>query len=258
MTSKVYVDFVTPVDAASLNDFNTATYVTTPANTAAIGVETAARIAADALLAPITSAALVTPNIGVASGTSLGLTSTLSATQVTSTVATGTPPLVVASTTLVANLHAATAELATTATTATTATNLSGGSFSVHKNGVAQSMSGGIYTLVTWGSERFDTNNTFSANRFTPQVAGKYLLTATIYVLLTTDTTSYIIYIYKNGVAYAKNQLTARGAASASLNISAICDANGSTDYFEIYAYFGDSPDIGGLSTDSFFSGTRV
>jgi hypothetical protein len=40
-------------------------------------------------------------------------------TQITSTVATGTPPLVVASTTEVANLKAATATLATTATTAT-------------------------------------------------------------------------------------------------------------------------------------------
>lgn len=37
-------------------------------------------------------------------------------TQITSTVATGTPPFVVASTTAVANLHAATATLATTAT----------------------------------------------------------------------------------------------------------------------------------------------
>jgi hypothetical protein len=44
-------------------------------------------------------------------------------TQITSTVATGTPPLVVASTTEVANLKAATATLATTATSATNATN---------------------------------------------------------------------------------------------------------------------------------------
>ncbi len=69
---------------------------------------------------------LVTPNIGVASGTSLAVTG-----QLTSTVATGTAPLVVSSTTQVANLNAATAGTATSATsatTATTATNLAGGS----------------------------------------------------------------------------------------------------------------------------------
>jgi len=44
-------------------------------------------------------------------------------TQITSTVATGTAPLVVASTTLVTNLHAAVADSATTATSATSATS---------------------------------------------------------------------------------------------------------------------------------------
>lgn len=97
--------------------------------------------------ADLISPTLVTPNIGVASGTSLALSgaisgaaisgttgtfsgaisgttgtfsSTASATQYTSTIATGTAPFVVASTTEVTNLKAATATLATTATTATT------------------------------------------------------------------------------------------------------------------------------------------
>lgn len=59
-----------------------------------------------------TSPTLVTPNIGAATGTSLSVSG-----QLTSTVATGTAPLVVSSTTTVANLKAATAGNADTVTT---------------------------------------------------------------------------------------------------------------------------------------------
>jgi hypothetical protein len=60
---------------------------------------------------------LVTPNIGAATGTSLSVSG-----QLTSTVATGTAPLVVTSTTPVANLS-----IGGNAATATTATNIAGG-----------------------------------------------------------------------------------------------------------------------------------
>jgi len=80
-----------------------------------------------------TSPTLITPNIGVATGTSLAATSSLTGETLVSTVATGTAPFTVASTTPVANLsiggNAATATLATTATTATNVTtnaNLTG------------------------------------------------------------------------------------------------------------------------------------
>ncbi|MBP6054234.1 MAG: hypothetical protein KA527_01230 [Cytophagaceae bacterium] len=64
-----------------------------------------------------TSPSLVTPSIGAATGTSLSVTG-----QLTSSVATGTAPLVVSSTTPVANLS-----IGGNASTATTATNLAGG-----------------------------------------------------------------------------------------------------------------------------------
>lgn len=59
-----------------------------------------------------TSPTLVTPNIGAATGTSLSVSG-----QLTSTVATGTAPLAVSSTTVVANLKASAATLADTVTT---------------------------------------------------------------------------------------------------------------------------------------------
>lgn len=65
-----------------------------------------------------TSPTLVTPNIGVATGTSLGLSG-----QLTSTQATGTAPFAVASTTKVTNLYA---DRAATADVVTTNANLTG------------------------------------------------------------------------------------------------------------------------------------
>lgn len=58
--------------------------------------------------APLISPSFTTPNIGAATGTSLSVSG-----QLTSTVSTGTAPLVVSSTTEVANLKAATATAAT-------------------------------------------------------------------------------------------------------------------------------------------------
>jgi hypothetical protein len=55
MPSTIFTDFVTPVNAAWLNDVNTAAYITVPANTVSITAETSARIAADNLLAPLAS-----------------------------------------------------------------------------------------------------------------------------------------------------------------------------------------------------------
>ena len=65
-----------------------------------------------------TSPTLITPVLGVATGTSLSVSGTLS-----STISTGTAPLIVSSTTRVANLNADTAD---NADTLTTNANLSG------------------------------------------------------------------------------------------------------------------------------------
>jgi len=66
-----------------------------------------------------TSPTLTTPILGVASATSLSATSTLSGTQLISTVATGTPPLTVTSTTPVPNLSIGGTAASASATTIT-------------------------------------------------------------------------------------------------------------------------------------------
>jgi hypothetical protein len=64
-----------------------------------------------------TNPTLVTPNIGAATGISLNVSGLVSGNQLTSTIATGTAPLVVASTTQVSNLKASRAAIADTTTT---------------------------------------------------------------------------------------------------------------------------------------------
>ncbi len=79
------------------------TYTFTDASTTIVGTDTTQTLS---------NKTLTTPNIGAATGTSLSVSG-----QLTSTVATGTAPLVVTSTTQVANLKASTAALADTVTT---------------------------------------------------------------------------------------------------------------------------------------------
>ncbi|MCB8994768.1 MAG: hypothetical protein H6538_04090 [Bacteroidales bacterium] len=89
------------------------------------------------------SPALVTPNIGVASGTSLTATGTVSGNQLSSTVATGTAPLIVTSTTPVANLSIG--GNAATSTKLAASKNIYGNSFdgSADVTGVIASTYGG-------------------------------------------------------------------------------------------------------------------
>jgi hypothetical protein len=52
-------------------------------------------------------------------------------------------------------------------------------SFSANKNGTNQTVSSptsGAWTKLTWSTESFDTNNNFANDRFTPTVAGTYII----------------------------------------------------------------------------------
>ena len=131
-----------------------------------------------------------------------------------------------------------------------------GPSFLVHKNGAAQSVAGSTNTKITWSTETSDTNNNFASDRFTPTVAGKYLIQAHI----TTNEaiasgTVVLARIYKNGAAVASGQIGG-SAHSASGDVTAIIDMNGSTDYVEVYFYDTNaSPAIYGPAEYTYFTG---
>jgi len=121
---------------------------------------------------------------------------------------------------------------------------------------------------VEFEAENFDTNSDYDKDtnfRFTPTVAGKYLLigqvewkTATV-----TDGDSIQVYIYKNGAVLARHYEEAGGAGISTISVSTIEDANGTTDYFEVFASNADrdTSDLTGDATGghrTFFCGSRI
>ena len=131
-------------------------------------------------------------------------------------------------------------------------------SFNVHKNGTDQTIASGSWIKVTWSTEEFDTNSDFASDKFTPTVAGKYLLSAQVSLDLVTNWVGCAI--YKNGTIYkfSVNSPIAGNIAYAPVTI--VVDANGSTDNFEVYAQqgSGSGKDIEGVATETFFSGSRI
>jgi hypothetical protein len=118
-----------------------------------------------------------------------------------------------------------------------------GPAFSVSKV-TSQNISTTTQTKVAFDSEEFDTASCFntSTNRFTPNVAGYYYLNANVRLNLGTvsGNDEYYISIYKNGTQFKRG--FNRGVSSPPTNanillgISSLVYANGTTDYFEIYA----------------------
>ena len=97
-------------------------------------------------------------------------------------------------------------------------------------------------TKVQFNTKVFDTDNAYDNTtnyRFTPQVAGKYFVYASVSGFA--NSTSSIVHnyaiIYKNGSVVKFGLLDFRNsnAYHVNTNVSGIIDMNGSTDYLEIY-----------------------
>jgi len=132
--------------------------------------------------------------------------------------------------------------------------------FSVHKNGTNQTITASTWTKVTWSTEDFDTNADFDLtnDRFQPTVAGKYLLSASVNIYPLTAATSVYAAIYKNGSLFRRS-IDVQGNTNVENNatISLVVDANGTTDYFEIFVWSQDTT-VGGYSYQTYFSGSRI
>ncbi|QSH39715.1 tail fiber domain-containing protein [Candidatus Kaiserbacteria bacterium] len=132
-------------------------------------------------------------------------------------------------------------------------------SFSVHRNNVAQSIPGNTWTKVAWTTEHFDTNSDFASDRFTPTVAGKYLLTTKTRFESVSDSDQTYMAIYKNGALYSSDYKTSTGTFRTN-QVSVVVDANGTTDYFEVYVHqsSASNKDINGWSAYTSFTGSRI
>ena len=104
----------------------------------------------------------------------------------------------------------------------------------------SQSLADDTVSKVEIDSVIFDTDSCYdnSTNyRFTPTVAGKYLIYGHIFIESLNDDQMQIR-IYKNGsILSLGGQRTGTGSATNQLNMSLIDEANGSTDYYELYAF---------------------
>ena len=107
----------------------------------------------------------------------------------------------------------------------------------------SQSLTDNTYAKVALQTEAFDTNSNFdnSSNyRFTPTVAGKYYIEGQVFGRGSSASTCRTVYvsIYKNGSAYKESRIDfdANDAQRSTLNVSAVIDMNGSSDYVELYA----------------------
>ncbi len=102
-------------------------------------------------------------------------------------------------------------------------------------------MSTGVWTKIVMSSEEYDPDNIVSSGVVTPNKPGYYLMTASLRYLGFGEYQSYSVAIYKNGVLYkVAEHRQAResfqwGNNNASVQLTAIVPANGTTDYFEIY-----------------------
>ena len=136
--------------------------------------------------------------------------------------------------------------------------------FEAYNNG-DQSISNATYTKMEADTERFDTNNNYASNRFTPTVAGKYF----VYAKATLKLPDYAIYshrlsIYKNGSGYmySEGTINSNNTLAFPMSVYSTIDMNGSSDYVEIFGYLEKHSGSDGVfesdSPQSIFGAYRV
>jgi hypothetical protein len=114
-------------------------------------------------------------------------------------------------------------------------------SYSVYLSS-SQSINDITFTKVQLNTENFDTNSNYdnaTNYRFTPTVAGKYIITVKArFATMSASGKRGFLYIYKNGSSYAATSgITFSTAHNLYLHISEVIDFNGSTDYVEMYVW---------------------
>jgi hypothetical protein len=146
----------------------------------------------------------------------------------------------------------------TVLTTANTFSAGTGPAFSAYLN-TSPVITAATFTKISCNTEEFDTNSNYdnSTNyRFTPTVAGYYMITAC--VGFTGTITRGLTLIYKNGSGF-KSGNDANAAVYRS-TASALIYMNGTTDYIELFAYALGSGtlNLNGTLADTYFQASMV
>ena len=113
--------------------------------------------------------------------------------------------------------------------------NLNNPSFYAYKSS-GQTISNNTNTKVTYETELFDSDNTFADSRFTPGVAGKYLITATVSMTNHPSGKYCQIRPYKNGseIFNELNVNQSSGDSDTSVKSTFVVEFD-ADDYLEIY-----------------------
>jgi hypothetical protein len=136
-----------------------------------------------------------------------------------------------------------------------------GPAFSASVTGTT-TITSGVFTKMVFNSENWDTASCFDSTtnyRFTPNVAGYYLITGALDAGTSTNANRAIPVIYKNGSSYrlGLNLGTANGNTFTS-GVSAQVYLNGSTDYVELFAYVLATTAQYTAGTSTWFDGVLV
>jgi len=131
--------------------------------------------------------------------------------------------------------------------------------------GSNQTVSDGVDTKVQFNTEVFDTDNCYdnSTNyRFTPNVAGKYMIYGSLRGSANTNLSNLqkvITFIFKNGSQYNASQFRIdfrnNNGTQASTPFSQVIEFNGTSDYVEIFAHTDVSADTPIFQAQSTFFG---
>lgn len=134
-------------------------------------------------------------------------------------------------------------------------------SFFAFKNDSNQTFTQDAWSKITFNNEVYDSDGTFASSTFTPGVAGKYFLGASVRMVDNSSQSTNFISIYKNGAETASFIMIAGNSSNrnngASIHVVLESDTD---DYFEVYMNSDDSsPTVRSSSiAESFFYGYKI
>ena len=122
-------------------------------------------------------------------------------------------------------------EAGTVLTSASSITQNAGPTFSAYQS-TGTLVNNSTTTKILFQTEEWDTNSNYDSSRFTPNVAGYYIIIAAVCGAFGGNSNSEI---FKNGSAYKRGVQPDAGVAFVTYPVSSLVYLNGSSDYVEIY-----------------------
>lgn len=229
---------------------------------------------ADLTATNITCESLTATTITVAelTATTISVTESITAAQIIVTGTLTAANATITNLTVATMLSAAAAKITILSTTTFSVDTMAAGrwpSFMAYRTGDQEVVTVDTAVKIKFTAEEYDTNSNFShdgddsggatESRFTPTIAGKYLLIANILITAGVASQDFTIFLNKNGAAYKTSE--SEHDANGSLKVMAIADANGSTDYFDIAVQANGSVNnytIKGAQISVYFNGSRI